>query len=116
MFAIKDLNEGFFVKSLNGHDCYINSFAVSKRNELVSGDAAGAIKIWNMDNFQCVKTFFDPQRHDSYITFLKVLNDNRLISGDATKNVVVWDLSEYECVKVINTGHVIESGAIFVGV
>ena len=116
LIKIWDLSEGFFVKSLNGHDCYINNFAVSKRNELVSGDAAGAIKIWNMDNFQCVKTFFGPQWHDSYITFLKVLNDNRLISCDATKNVVVWDLGEYECVKVINTGHEIESGAIFVGV
>ena len=58
------------------------------------------IKIWNLNNYNCIVTLSE---HTNYVWFL-IINEEKdlLISWSNDKSIKIWDLITYKCIKTIN--------------
>ena len=66
-----------FVKLIKGTHVAVSSMAVSETNDLISGFSDGAIKIWELTNYTCLKVL---KKHTEAVVVLVPLPDNELVS------------------------------------
>jgi WD40 repeat protein len=84
---IWDTVKGIELKTLKGHESYVNSLAVIPDNTLASGSYK-EIKIWDTVKGIELKTL---KGHNSSITALAVLPDKTLASGSIDKTIIIWE-------------------------
>lgn len=87
--------------TLNGHNNYfILSLALDNENgHLFSGSMDTTIKMWNLNNGKCLKTFHG---HLDGVTQVILNNDNNLlISGSEAIEIKIWDIEEGHCLRTI---------------
>jgi WD40 repeat protein len=85
-----------------GHSSCIFALELTKLDELISGDADGTIKIWNLNTSECLATL---SQHTDKITSLKLIDNNLFLSCSGDNSVKIWNLSDYECIKTIKINH-----------
>ena len=92
------VHEPFHV--LSGHIGPVTTVA-SRSSYLFSGGADGCIKVWNLDDYSCVKNLTGHRNPVRKLTFA----GGNLISAGA-RTLRVWSLETLECISVINTNSV----------
>jgi len=95
---IWNLNNGFCIKTLLGHDSAVLSLVKINENIIASGSNDKTIKIWDISTGKCSKTLSD---HIKLIDCLLKLNINQIISASIDLNIKIWDLTTYSCIKSI---------------
>lgn len=86
---------------LLGHKDAIQSIAFNKAGtKLVSSDSKGTIKIWDVTNFQEIKTV----KGDDWVSTVCLTPDDRYIIGEYSyaKKVDVWDFQTGELISTLN--------------
>jgi WD40 repeat protein len=84
-------------KTLTGHEHYINSLIFIERdNSLVSGSYDNSIKIWELNDFQCLKTI----QVEYGIRDLLLLPGGYFASGEYN-SIKIWDIKNYECIHTL---------------
>ena len=80
------------IKTLNVQSCLkgVYSLLVAPGGELVSGFGDGTIKIWNLDTYECTKTF---KEHFSTVYCIISLSLNQFASRSKDKSIKIWNLS-----------------------
>jgi len=69
-----------------------------EKEQIASCDEFGAIKIWNLNNGECLRTFNENKGE----FFLKKLTRNSIIScGLDSNSVQIWDTDTGNCLKVL---------------
>jgi WD40 repeat protein len=90
------------IKTLTEHKHWIFSLLFFERlNLLVSGSRENYIKIWRMDDYDCIQTVFN----DGGVRSLLLLTGGYFAAGSYYKKVItIWDIKSYECIKTLK-GH-----------
>jgi WD40 repeat protein len=73
---------------------------LSKENLLVSGCLGHNIKVWNINDFQCINTVYDSIGSTS----LLLLENGYFASGSVNKKIKVWRIRDFKCINVLE-GH-----------
>jgi WD40 repeat protein len=81
----------------NAHSDQIFCFINLNRNSFASS-SDNLIKIWNCDDFTCLKTLNGEKR---ILCLAFVDRYNLLLSGDVGKTISVFDMTNYDCIKKI---------------
>ena len=71
------------------------------RNKLASGSWDNAIKIWNVDSGECIRTLAG---HSGYVMALHLLSDTKLASGSNDSTIKIWNLDSGDCIQTLK-GH-----------
>ena len=91
-------NESIFI--LQGHSGVVMDL-ITKENKLFSCSLDSSIKIWNINNGECINTFHSQLKLVSNPAIcLKFSEDGNLISGHQN-TIKIWDLESGECIKTI---------------
>ena len=111
VWDITNLSEGedninYCVRTLTGHRSYVWSIAkirgykgdFSNNNIIASGSTDTKIKIWNIEQEECLFTL---EGHAFTVIALIQGNNGNLISGSYDKNIKIWDLNERVCVSTL---------------
>ena len=61
---------------------------LNSSNQLVSYDAAGAVRLWNLDTYQQDQGFI--AHPDESVTSMDLLNDHALLTGDSVGRIRLW--------------------------
>ena len=77
------------------HSEYITSLAVTANGKFViSASADNTIKLWNINNAKCIRTF---QGHTDKVSVVKILSDgNYFLSASADNTIKLWDIRKEE--------------------
>ena len=80
------------VKKLTTHSSLkgVFSLLVGPSGELLSGFGDGTIKIWNLETWECFKTF---KEHFHTVYSIISLNDGQYASRSKDKTIKIWNLS-----------------------
>ena len=88
------------IQTLTGHAGWIKSIEITcNENHLLSCSHDKTIKLWNLEDGTCVRTF---QGHTEYVYCIRANADGKVISGSSDKSVKIWDLNSGKCVQTIN--------------
>lgn len=75
--------------TLDGHTGSVRSVAHDAGSQqLVSGSSDATVKVWNVDNQECEKTY---KGHSKPVTSVATGPDNTILSGSWDYNLNVWD-------------------------
>ena len=94
---IWDLYTGTLIKTLtkadepDAHTNWIKSLATIDENHIVSGSDDHTIKIWNVNNGGCVKTY----TAETYIKSIIVLKDRKIVASQGNNTIIIWDIDTY---------------------
>ena len=89
---------GQLLKKFNHNRQRIKSIQVDEiSNKLISVSIDSAIKIWNLETGECLKTL---NEHELVSVILKIPN-NKFISASIDKTIKIWDLNSYECLNTL---------------
>jgi WD40 repeat protein len=80
------------IKTLNVHSCLKGCYSllVAPDGELLSGFGDGTIKVFNLDTYECVKTF---KEHFNTVYCIISLGLNQFASRSKDKSIKIWNLS-----------------------
>ena len=96
-----DKREFYYDNTLSGHRNSINNLCeMPNYNFILSCSDDKTIKMWNINNYQCVKTY---EGHNSDVNCVLALEDGRVISASTDKTIKVWN-EKGECKNTL-TGH-----------
>ena len=63
---------------LNGHSYYVYCIALISENKIASGSEDNTVKIWNVDNGNCLNTI---EGHPQLVYCILKTKENELVSG-----------------------------------
>lgn len=87
-----DINTGeYFPKLENSHISSVVCLIKLNKNHLVSSSSDNTIKVWNLDQNKCTKTFNELSRS------LVKLSDNQFLSGSQYGSIKLWDINMDKC-------------------
>ncbi|GAA0153197.1 hypothetical protein LIER_11496 [Lithospermum erythrorhizon] len=95
------------VGSLKGHDGDVVAVAVGASNRLYSGSKDNTVKVWDLQNMQCLQTLCG---HSSDVTSV-LCWDNFLLSGSLDNTIKVWAATDSGLLEVVYE-HREESGIL----
>ncbi|NET73934.1 MAG: WD40 repeat domain-containing protein, partial [Sphaerospermopsis sp. SIO1G2] len=86
---------GKLLRTLSGHDGWVNTVAVTADGELViSGSSDQTVKVWNL---KTKEEMFTLSGHDGWVNTVAVTADGELvISGSSDQTIKVWNLNTEE--------------------
>ena len=96
---IWNIESGYCSEKWKGHDSLIFSLVLTERNEVITADNEGLVKIWvDIDNVKtCIKVL---DSHSMLITSLRIpKNGKHLIRASMDGYVIFWDLDSFEFYK-----------------
>lgn len=86
--------------TLKGHRRGVHAVQFSPVDQLVVTAGDSTLKMWNLQDFTCVKTF---QGHDcSVLNFTFLANGLQLLSVASDGNLKIWDCKNNNCIKTID--------------
>jgi len=91
------------LKILQGHSSETLSIIQISREKIASSDRNGEIKIWNLNNCECLKTFKNEEGGCS----LTKLSHNSIVSfsfSRISRVIKIWDIETGSCLKTLE-GH-----------
>lgn len=91
-----------YVKRLLGHDHYVSTIAVSRRNLLATLSYGEDIKLWNVDSGKLLRAVKGHHRLIGAVAFSP--DSALLVLGDSGGKIRLWDLLNHRHVSVIE-GH-----------
>jgi len=83
-----DLNSVPPLKKLKGHTSHIQSICALDGNRIASGSWDKTIKIWNLENGECINTL----SNDSLVSCVCALEGNRIASAGGGNKIKIWDV------------------------
>ena len=89
------------VKLLNGHAQIVRALQLLNTDYLISASDDGTIKLWDLENGYCVKTYLG---HADSVCDIKIMKNGNLASCSSDKTVKVWNLAENQCLDTL-IGH-----------
>ncbi|MGB3346188.1 MAG: tetratricopeptide repeat protein, partial [Candidatus Humimicrobiia bacterium] len=102
-----DINTGECLRTFKGHKGWVKSIDVSKLSKpvgrtkkkqyIISGSDDGTIKLWDLNNGECLLTFEGHKYGINTIAFSK--DDRYIISGSSDNTIKLWDLNSGECLR-----------------
>ena len=103
----KELTTDDSLSTIRGHLKRVNTLAVMSNGWLLSGDADGTIKCWQINEqgqSQCLSSW---KAHSNGINTLAVLRDKWILSGGKDKTIKCWELNNQAQTRCIATleGH-----------
>jgi WD40 repeat protein len=102
VIQIWDIRSSQLIRLLRGNENdRIWSLAFSPRNMLASGSESKAIRLWNIQTGQCLKTLYD---HQMVMAVAFSPNGEIVASGSAYRTIKLWKVKTGECIKVLQ-GH-----------
>lgn len=94
---ICSFNTGKQIGSLNGHADNVTSICSVRKNIIASCSLDNTIRIWDLENMECIQTLSTLGHTLSIITHL---DDNTLASADWDAGcIAIWDLRFGQCIK-----------------
>jgi WD40 repeat protein len=89
--------------TLSDHDSSVLSIAFSPCNkQLASGAEDGSIRLWNLDNFQCIKVL---AHHEKAVNSLRFSPNGKFLASASWDNTIkLWDLQAFDEITTL-TGH-----------
>lgn len=86
--------------SLKGHRRGIHAIQFSPVDQVVVTAGDSTLRMWNLQDFTCVKTF---QGHDCSVLGFTFLADGlQLLSAASDGNMKIWDCKNNNCIKTID--------------
>ena len=70
----------------------------SNKKYLISGSLDNTVKLWNLENNQCVITF---EGHTEGVKCVEILNTRQIISGSLDKSLKLWNVNDGKCKKTL---------------
>jgi WD40 repeat protein len=100
MIHVYNIDEDYKeIERLGEHWGYVYSLAyVEKANLLISGSNNKNIRIWNMDDYKCIKTI----NCDAAVKCLLALPNGYFLSAYYDNTVKVWTTNDFECIHTFN--------------
>ena len=86
---IFDVDKRILICSLYGHTASVKSLILLNDKYIVSGSEDKLIKVWRLDNLECVKTI---DGHKDTINSIIAINDSQIISASVDKTIKVWNV------------------------
>jgi WD40 repeat protein len=97
-----NINYTYLKTLLTGHSEYIYALLyLTNNNTLLSGSFDGTIKIWECNNYLCIKTIF---AHDEGVKCFAKLSNGYFASGSYDKKIKIWDIMNCQCIATLE-GH-----------
>ena len=87
---------------LSGHSGPVTTVAFNDRY-LFSGGADGEIRVWKLEDYQCVRTL---SGHRNPVRRLAIGHGGRTLMSAGARTIRLWSLDSLECVSVVNTNSV----------
>ena len=95
---IWDINDGRIIQDFDDDNRYVFNIVFPINNLLITGMDNNTIKIWDINNWNCIKTLSGPKTR---ITALFATN-NKIISGSHGK-IHIWDMNTWKCINTLDT-------------
>ncbi|UJR29394.1 hypothetical protein I4U23_010606 [Adineta vaga] len=73
-----------------GHTGIVRTLLKLNHKYLASGGEDNKVKIWNIENEQCIAEF----QHENFVQSLELRNDNQLLSASYDGTIKIWDISK----------------------
>lgn len=86
---------------MNGHSDAVRSLAVLSDDKIISDSKDNAIKIWDINKGDCIKTL---NGHSDAVLSVAALENDKIISGSVDNAIKIWDINTGDCIKTLN-GH-----------
>ena len=98
-----DINTFTLIRKLVGHNGTIYTFDYCiNLNYLISGSEDLTIKIWNLDNFECIYTF--EKTHQNDITSLNFISNFKcLYSSSIDGTIIKWNFNDHKMIYSIKS-------------
>ena len=94
------------IYSFNGHTDGVNCIIIFKNIMLVSASIDKTIKIWDINNAECLRTLIG---HEGSVIAIFNYDDEKIISSSEDKTVKLWNIIDGICVTTMNTSYIINS-------
>mmetsp|Transcript_26234 Transcript_26234/g.37540 ORF Transcript_26234/g.37540 Transcript_26234/m.37540 type:complete len:204 (-) Transcript_26234:224-835(-) len=96
--------DGSSYKVLTGHADHVYSLVYLHDGRLASGSRDHSAKIWDLDNFSCLRTL---SGHGSDIFCMVQLEDGQLLTGSGDKSIKFWNANKPDVplVKTLDNAH-----------
>ena len=92
------LSSGFSRTKILGE----NTVAKFSNTTIISAGMDETIKMWNIENEKCIKTFFG---HTDFVNSLVKFSDNVFFSCSWDQKIKMWDIETGQCIKTF-IGHI----------
>jgi WD40 repeat protein len=86
---IVDVKTLIVLRSMKKHLDRVNCIEVACNSRLVSGSADGYIRVWNLDNGDCVEKLYVGKK----VLGIKLISDNWLAIGSESNELKIYDLN-----------------------
>ena len=86
------------LQPLQGHTSFVRCVAAMSEGRVISGSYDKTIKLWDVDEGTCLKTF---KGHKGVVTCLVSISENSFASSSGDGTIKVWDVSTGKCTKTI---------------
>ena len=73
------------------------------KNTLLSCSDDSTIKIWSVNDKECVASLTD---HEGKVNDIIIIDENHILSCSDDKTLRLWNLEDIECVQVVNTKNI----------
>lgn len=87
---------------LTGHTGPVTTVAFGERY-LFSGGADGHIRVWTLEDYQCVRTL---SGHRNPVRRLAIGHGGRTLMSAGARTIRLWSMDSLECLSVVNTNAV----------
>ncbi|EUD67436.1 hypothetical protein C922_02142 [Plasmodium inui San Antonio 1] len=87
------------IKTLEGHKKPVQNIQFSKADHILYSNAYDGLRIWNLTNFECVKSI---QSLDFNLTKILILNDNCMVNAFSNGNISIVNIKNCEKVFTVN--------------
>lgn len=89
----EELNLTIPFRTIEEHSSQVTCLCFIDGNRFCSCSIDEKIKIWSLDNYQCIGTL----ESDTGFIYISKLSDGHLISSDFKGEIQVWDIDNLEC-------------------
>src|SRR5271166_1405337 len=86
------------VRTLSGHDDWVNALAMTGDGRVVSGSDDRTVKVWDLASGHEQRTL---SGHGGGVNALAMTGDGRVVSGSFDGTVKVWDLNSGSCLATL---------------
>ena len=94
-------SDDFEFKHLEAHSEIIYDIKKLSLSRLVTCSSDKQIKLWDLNTFECLRTFTG---HDGAVSSVQLLSDERIVSGSEDETIKIWSLKSGDCLQTLK-GH-----------